>query len=387
MKRYYVDGHIHIGRTNTNRAVKITASDQLTLHHILSFAKEAKGLDMIGIIDCHSPDVLNELKHLVRQGEINELPGGGLSTGDLTILLGSEIELYDANCSGPIHVLCYFPTLEMMSSFANWYQSYVSNPHLSSQRMYCDANTLQREVKERSGLFIPAHIFTPFKSLYGKGVQHHLTEVLNSELIDGVELGLSCDTSMAETIPELEGYTFLTNSDAHSLEMIGREYQALTLYEPSFQAFKDALYKQNSCRVEANFGLNPQLGKYYTSVCRECWQEVQQLDVCEHCGSNKTVKGVPTRIQEVAKAQGVGKRWVRPPYINQIPLHYVPGIGSALLKRLREQLHHDMYVIHEASLDELQSIVKPSIASRIMQLRKGELTVSPGGGGQYGHIE
>lgn len=73
-------------------------------------------------------------------------------------------------------------------------------------------------MKAFEGLFIPAHVFTPFKSLYGKGVKTSLLEVFNPDLIDGVELGLSSDTSMADTIHELQPYTFLTNSDAHSLE-------------------------------------------------------------------------------------------------------------------------------------------------------------------------
>ncbi|NIK12365.1 endonuclease Q family protein [Alkalibacillus almallahensis] len=386
MQTYYFDGHIHIGRTKENQAVKITASDQLTLHEIISFVKEAKGLDMIGIIDAHSPHVLEECFELVQDHGFRELEGGGLSDGELTILLGSEIELYDYNCSGPIHVLCYFPTLKQMKSFSNWYQSYVSNPHLSSQRIYCDAQTLQHEVKARNGLFIPAHIFTPFKSLYGKGVKTHLSEVFDSNYIDAVELGLSCDSSMANTISELRDYTFLTNSDAHSLEMIGREYQALLLEQPSFDSLRQALSENGESKVSYNYGLNPKLGKYYSSVCQSCHQQIHNPLQCEYCHSTKVLKGVPNRINEIATSQGNIVKPKRPPYVSQVPLKYIPGLGPKSLSKLRRQLHHDMYVIHDASFEEIQTVTNEQVASRIMALREGSLVITPGGGGQYGKM-
>src|SRR5690625_6682345 len=113
----------------------------------------------------------------------------------------------------------------------------MKNITLSSQRYYGSAKELQYKVKELEGLFIPAHVFTPFKSLYGKGVTESLTEVFDADLIDGIELGLSSDTKMADQIEELHRYTFLTNSDSHSLAKIGREYQQIKMMEPSFQEF------------------------------------------------------------------------------------------------------------------------------------------------------
>ena len=104
------------------------------------------------------------------------------------------------NCHGPIHVLCFFPTIQTMKDFSNWLSHHLKNIHLSSQRIYVSGIELQKKVKELNGLFIPAHVFTPFKSLYGKGVYHSLTEVLNPEWIDGIELGLSSDTYMADPL-------------------------------------------------------------------------------------------------------------------------------------------------------------------------------------------
>ena len=146
----------------------------------------------------------------------------------------------------------------------------MKNIHLSSQRIYVSGKELQQKVKELNGLFIPAHVFTPFKSLYGKGVKHSLTEVLNPEYIDGIELGLSSDTYMADGIAELHSYTFLSNSDAHSLGKIAREYQTIAMNEPTFTELKKALSHEDGRGIVANFGLDPLLGKYHQTVCEKC---------------------------------------------------------------------------------------------------------------------
>src|SRR5690625_2432888 len=135
----------------------------------------------------------------------------------------------------------------------------MKNITLSSQRYYGTAKDLQYKVKELDGLFIPAHVFTPFKSLYGKGVKKSLQEVLDPDLVDGIELGLSSDTYMADQIKELHDYTFLTNSDSHSLAKIGREYQQITMLEPSFEEFYYALHKVKGRRIKANYGMDPKL--------------------------------------------------------------------------------------------------------------------------------
>jgi PHP family Zn ribbon phosphoesterase len=42
-----------------------------------------------------------------------------------------------------------------------------------------------------------------------------------------VELGLSSDTDLADTISETRQFTFLSNSDAHSGPNVAREYNLL----------------------------------------------------------------------------------------------------------------------------------------------------------------
>ena len=78
MKEIYADLHIHIGRTSSGRSVKITGSKTLTLSNILQTASSRKGLDLIGIIDCHSPEVNTEIESLLASGEMSAVSGGGL---------------------------------------------------------------------------------------------------------------------------------------------------------------------------------------------------------------------------------------------------------------------------------------------------------------------
>ncbi|MFP3489609.1 PHP-associated domain-containing protein, partial [Staphylococcus sp. SIMBA_130] len=88
--------------------------------------------------------------------------------------------------------------------------------------------------------------------------------------IDGIELGLSSDTQMADQIEELHTFPYLTNSDAHSIQKMAREYQLLSVREASFTEWSKALKGVEGRGIKANFGLSPKLGKYYRTSCSEC---------------------------------------------------------------------------------------------------------------------
>ena len=386
MQDFYADLHIHIGRTLSGRAVKITGSKTLTLARILETASARKGLDIIGIIDCHSPEVMDEMAEMIEQGELKELEHGGLRFQETTLIPGSEIEIYDHHCHGPIHVLAYFPTLLLMGEFSNWMSNHMKNIHLSSQRIYCDGRTLQQKVHELGGLFIPAHVFTPFKSLFGKGVHRSLTEVFDPQLIDAIELGLSSDTNMVSNIKELQAYTFVTNSDAHSLGKIAREYQKLRLLDANFTELKMALHEQEGRAVIANYGLNPLLGKYHQNVCAKCGEQLSNsATICTNCESTQIIKGVATRIKELSE-QVTDKR-ARPPYIHQVPLDFIPGLGPKMMERLVQAFDTEMNILHRVTLEQLEQIVPPKIAKMIDLARTGQLAIEVGGGGIYGKVQ
>ncbi|QFT89503.1 hypothetical protein FIU87_12660 [Bacillus sp. THAF10] len=387
MQEYFADLHIHLGRTSSGKPVKITASNKLTLEAVLEEARDRKGLNMIGVIDCHVPEVLVELRNAVTNGAMSELEGGGIQVGELTLILGAEIELFDENCQGLIHVLTYMPTIESMIRFSNWISKRVKNNTLSTQRVYEKTKVIQQKVRELGGLFIPAHIFTPFKSLYGRGVKKSLKEVFDPALIDAVELGLSADTTMAARLSELENYTFLSNSDAHSTGKIAREYQKIRMKEPTFKELHMALKEEGGRKITANYGLNPQLGKYYKTVCEKCYQMPKsEVAICSSCSHPRFIKGVSTRIKELANVPSLVDSRERPPYIHQVPLDFIPGIGPKTLEKLRNAFGSEMGILHHASKNELEAIVGEQTASLIVAARIGELDFQAGGGGKFGRI-
>lgn len=170
MKKIYADLHIHIGRTYTGRAVKITGAKTLTLDRILVEASEYKGIELLGIIDCHSPEVIIELEEGIASGRYHELEGGGVRYHSTTLLLGSELEIYDEACSGPIHVLAFMPTLADMKQFSAWLSARMKNIHLSSQRIYETGLNLQKKLKKWADCLSPPIFSRPTKACTEKAL-------------------------------------------------------------------------------------------------------------------------------------------------------------------------------------------------------------------------
>lgn len=386
MEKYFVDLHIHIGRSPSGKPVKITASKTLTIDNILEEAVNIKGMDMIGVIDCHVPEVINQLEKRIEKGEIIALEEGGLRFKEVTLILGSEIEIYDENCLGPVHVLAFLPTIEKMKEFSGWLSARMKNITLSSQRIYENGKALQQQVKSLGGLFIPAHVFTPYKGLYGKGVHKSLTEVFDPNLIDAIELGLSANTMMADQIAELHQFTYISNSDAHSLPKIAREYQIIQMEEPTFLELERALKNEMGRKVVANFGLDPKLGKYHKTTCEKCLTLIENVDEksCPNCGHHRIVKGVYDRLQEL-KTSDTGRE-DRPPYIHQVPLEFIPGLGPKTFRKLLDHFKTEMTILHEVPAESLRDVVAAPIADAIVKARSGTLQLTTGGGGKYGKV-
>ncbi len=392
--KYYMDLHIHIGRTRSGRPVKITASNQLTLSNVLEESLVRKGLSIVGVIDSHSPEVLEELEELLDTGYARELTGGGLSYLDqITLILGTELEIYDENSIGPIHVLCFFPTIELMTVFSNWCKTRMKNIHLSSQRIYVSGKELQKQVLALNGWFIPAHVFTPFKSLFGKGVNISLEEVFDFNDIHAMELGLSSNTQMAEKLLEMQYFPFLTNSDAHSTAKIGREHQIVQLNEPSFKELTLALKNEADRGIIRNIGLDPRLGKYYRTICKVCETQAVNGECPNGHDQTKIIKGVSERIDDLALKQSslvMNKRKeekvIHPPYIHQVPLDFIPGCGAKTMDKLLSNFQTEMKILHEVSGEELLAVVPENIANKILAARAGKLMIKEGGAGKYGKI-
>ncbi|WDL99660.1 TIGR00375 family protein [Alicyclobacillus sp. ALC3] len=380
----YADFHIHIGRS-LGQPVKMAAAPSLTLDAVLRHARTAKGLDIITVIDGVCTNVLTEVRQLMEQGLLSQLSGGGLRhENGLTVLLGAEVEV-EGPGHGAAHFGAWFGDMLAAAEFADWLGTVQKNPALSSQRARVAAQELQHTVKQHAGLFIVHHAFTPHKGLYGSCVTH-MADMVNPDLVDALELGLSADTDMADCVSELAKVSFITNSDAHSLPKIAREYNALKLQNASFEDVTLALARQSGRSVSANYGLIPALGKYHRTRCADCgapWPE--QAEVCV-CGSRRHTVGVFDRLREVQDRDTPVHPMHRPRYVAQVPLEFVPGVGPTAIKHLLAAFGTEMNVLHRTSVEDIASVVGPRLASAIDAARTGQMSIVSGGGGVYGSV-
>lgn len=392
MAHYYMDLHIHIGASKAGNPVKITASRNLTFENIITEVYQRKGLEIIGIIDCAAPAVLADIEQMINARELNLLAGGGYSYQDqVTVFLGAEVESKEP-LGGIGHYLAFFPTFEQMSEFSSVMSQYITNISLSSQMTFLPAREILQIVDSLSGILIPAHVFTPHKSIYGNCAAS-LKEVFSDNLdlkIKTIELGLSADTEMADHFSELEWRTFLSNSDAHSLPKIGREYNLIAVESPDFShVFNTLAGDRKFGKIVANYGLDPRLGKYHRSFCENCQTTLvgqPPQKICSYCDSEKIIFGVWDRIVEIKDRQFSISPDNRPAYYFQIPLEKIPGVGKKTLDKLITAFGSEMNVLHQADLAQLKEIVSNQVAENIVLAREGRLSLLPGGGGNYGKV-
>ncbi|HHV18730.1 MAG TPA: TIGR00375 family protein [Thermoanaerobacterales bacterium] len=385
---FFADLHVHVGQAKKH-PVKITASKSLTLSNIFDFCLNKKGLDIVGIVDCASPYVLEEISEQLEIGEVTPLAGGGLRYKDrLTIVLGAEIETTENR--GAAHSIAFFPYYEQMKEFSAIISEYITNISLSSQKARLCAKDLFKKVQSLGGELIPAHVFTPFKSFYGN-CYDRLSLAFEDKLdgIAAVELGLSADTHFADTINELSTKTFLSNSDAHSLEKIAREYNKMKLRFPDFKHIFSALRCKDDNFIMANYGLSPKLGKYHRTFCPACNYiagKTPPVTKCPICNNEAVTLGVLDRITLIADFETPVHPRHRPSYNYHIPLEFIPGIGKKTIEKLLSYFGTEMNVIHNANMKQLTEIVGNHRAENIILAREGKLDLKVGGGGFYGKV-
>ncbi len=395
MYEIFADLHVHIGRSENNKPIKITAAKSLNFANIAVECAEKKGINMVGIIDCASPYVIYDIEKFLSSGEAYEIEDGGIIYKDkVCIILGSEIETSEINedgKTGSAHNICFFSHLSDIKAFSKEMEKHIKNITLSSQRANISAYYLIDIVMKYNGILIPAHAFTPHKSFYGNCTDR-LKKIFKEKysLIPAIELGLSSDTFLADQISELEDKTFVTNSDAHSLPRIAREYNKILVNDISFKELLKALKNECGCRIIANYGLDPKLGKYHRTYCEVCQKNIEgdpPVIKCDSCDSRNITMGVFDRI-ELIKDKPISKSPKdRPPYIYQIPLTFIPGVGGKTLEKLLDVFETEMNILHKVSKDDIEGVVGEKIAKAIINAREGKMKIQAGGGGVYGKIE
>lgn len=394
MYEIFADLHVHIGRSEAGKPIKITAARSLQFANIAKECADRKGIGVVGIIDCGSPYVQEDIEHFLETGEAYEIKDGGIIYKDkVCIILGSEIETSEINengKTGSAHNLCYFPSLADIKAFSNEMRNHIRNITLSSQRADISAYELVDIVEKYNGILIPAHCFTPHKSFYGNCTER-LERIFKEKFnkIFAIELGLSADTFLADEISELETRSFLTNSDAHSLPKIAREYNKMQVEDISFKELVMALKNESGRKIVCNYGLDPKLGKYHRTYCEVCGKNIEgnaPVTKCDTCDSRNITMGVYDRIEVIKDKQKTQSPENRPPYVYQIPLTFIPGLGQKMIDKLLTNFGTEMNILHVATPDDIEAVVGTKLARNIVNAREGNVNITAGGGGVYGKI-
>lgn len=394
MNEIFADLHVHIGRSENGKPIKITAARSLNFANIAKECADRKGINVVGVIDCASPYVIEDIENFLKTGDAYEIADGGIIYKDkVCIILGSEVETSEVNengKTGSAHNLCYFPSLKDIKAFSKEMSTHIKNITLSTQRSDISGYELIDIVEKYNGVLIPAHAFTPHKSYYGnctKSLKRIFKE--KYDRIPAIELGLSSDTFLADEISELENKTFITNSDAHSLPKIAREYNKMLVKDISFKEIMKAIRNEEGRKILANYGLDPKLGKYHRTYCEKCDKRIEgeaPVLECPDCDSSNITMGVFDRIEVIKDKPKTKSPDFRPPYIYQIPLTFIPGVGPKVIDKLLNSFETEMNILHKLSKDDIEGVVGAKIANNIANACSGNVSIQAGGGGVYGKI-
>jgi DNA helicase-2/ATP-dependent DNA helicase PcrA len=160
------------------------------------------------------------------------------------------------------------------------------------------------EVSERA-FFIPAHIWTPWFSLFGSKSGFDAIEECFGDLtshIHALETGLSSDPPMNRRLSAIDNYLLVSNSDAHSPAKLGRE---ANIFDTEFDYDKILQAMIQRSGFEGTIEFFPEEGKYHFDGHRKCQvrlhpKETRAYDgICPSCGKPLTI-GVLHRVEELS---------------------------------------------------------------------------------------
>lgn len=403
---YFADLHIHSKYSR--------ATSRECVPEYLDLWARKKGLAVIGTGDFTHPQWRRELleklepaeEGLYRLKKEHSLPCNMAGEQDSPrFLVSGEISsIYKKNGKvRKVHNLILLPDLMAAEKLAHRLEM-LGNVHSDGRPILgLDSRDLLELMLEvcPTGIFIPAHIWTPHFSLFGAYSGFDTIEECFEDLtphIHALETGLSSDPPMNWQLSALDGYRLVSNSDAHSPAKLAREANALET-ERTYPAIARALKEGDGFCGTLEFF--PEEGKYHydghrnCGVCLKPGDTVKAQGICPVCGKRITV-GVLHRVEELAdRAEGY-RPSDAPAFRRVAPLPEViaasTGIAPGGVKAARQsdellaKIGSELYILLEAPLTELEQKAGPCIAEGIRRLRVGEVHLSPGFDGEYGKV-
>lgn len=412
MNQFVADLHIH---SHYSRAT----SKDLDLEHLAQWA-QFKGVQVVATGDIAHPGWLAELQSKLQPAEEGlfclkpevaapiQASVPAACQAPVRFLLGGEVSnIYKKNGAvRKIHHLIFMPSLTALERLQARLEKIGNIRSDGRPILGLDSRDLLEIVLETDpqGYLIPAHIWTPWFALLGSKSGFDSVAECFDDLtphIFALETGLSADPAMCWRIAGLDGYTLVSNSDAHSPPKLARE-ASLFATEYSYAALFDALKTGDPHRYLGTVEFFPEEGKYHFDGHRACgirWHPQTSLthnNRCTVCGKPVTV-GVMHRVETLADRPEGFQPARSHPYRNLVPLPEVlsevhgTGAGS---KRVQEQyqellakLGSELYILLDAPLEELEKTGGTLLAEGIRRVRAGALTIEAGYDGEYGVIK
>ena len=375
-------------------------------------ACEQKGIDIVVTGDFTHPAWIKHIKeNLVEDKKgIYKLKYDSSRT---RFILGTEIScIYKhKDATRRVHLLILAPSIEVVEKFnAILTEKGVNIRSDGRPIMGLSAKAVLQIILDIDPGFmmIPAHIWTPWFAVFGSKSGYNALEDCFEELTPHIragETGLSSDPAMNHRLSALDNITLVSNSDAHSLNNLGREANVFDLkenftYNDILQILKTGDRKKFLYTIE----FYPEEGKYHHdghAVCEICLtpkETKKNKFLCPKCKKPVTV-GVLHRVEDLADREEEKidqNNFIPHKYI--VPLKEVIakvfGVGVASKKVVKEyelmlkNLGSEFYILLKADIKQIEKIVSDkNVSLAIANMRSGNVKVKPGYDGIFGSVE
>lgn len=404
--KFIADLHIH---SHFSRA---TSKDLVP--EDLSLWAQKKGIAVIGTGDFTHPGWLAELQEKLVEGEnglyrlrpdlesrVEALVPESCRSVTRYILSGEISCIYKrGGKTRKVHNLILMPDFNAVSKF-NERLNRVGNLHSDGRPILGldsrDLLEIALEVSERS-FFIPAHIWTPWFSLFGSKSGFDRIEECFGDLtshIHALETGLSSDPPMNRRLSALDPYLLVSNSDAHSSAKLGREANIFDV-ELGYDRILEAMISKKGFQGTIEF--YPEEGKYHLDGHRKCHMRLHPTEtqgykgLCPRCGKPITI-GVLHRVLELSDRDSPP---LSLPFHSLIPL---PEILSEILdcgpssKKVSETygellaaMGPEIAILMDTPIEEIGRIGGPLLREAIQRMRGNRVIREEGYDGEYGVI-
>jgi uncharacterized protein (TIGR00375 family) len=304
-----------------------------------------------------------------------------------------------------IHLLLLVPDLESAEKFNNRLAGLGNLRSDGRPILGMDAKAFVRMAADLCprAVVIPAHIWTPWFSLFGANSGFDAVEECFEEMtpfLFAMETGLSSDPAMNRRLSALDRFALVSNSDAHSPSKLAREANAVEA-DFSFKGLIDAIRSRDPARFLYTVEFFPEEGKYHHDGHRKCGvrlaprESMLHGDLCPACGKKLTI-GVLHRIEELADRPEPLDGPDRIPAKTLLPLNEIigeacgkspesRGVWETYFRFIRE-FGDEHRILTEVPPEDLARLQPEKIGRGIERMRRGLVRIAPGHDGEFGIV-